>query len=211
MDPIRATKELLRLLIETNRAAHVWRAQMNRVGNKELRLSKTEEADYRRLNRGVVKQMQLLTDGVVVIRSVVKESEDDGWGTPPSGFLEAYQRLHNAAYGTRALQLGDAIGRAPGKALRGRVSTGKEEVRGGAKPGKKLSASRRNVVLDHNAWEFKRSMDRRLRTMSYNITQFLSPTDEQDQVRACTECNKLGEQEWLFCPRCGGKMVSRER
>lgn len=203
MDPVKSANDFRQRLFQAEQAAKDWRRWMNRVAEGEIRLDTRSTEQYRLINASIIRLLRELTDGVVVMK--VKSNEiNDAWGSLPEPTKEAYRNLWERIYGSRALKLGDDIGKAPGKALRGRMSTGKDEVRGGAKPGKSLSASQRSTILDQQAWQFKRTIDRRLRQVTTDIRLFLDGSQAvAHRVTRCTRCGKVGEVDWKFCPRCG--------
>ena len=210
MDPIRSSTELLRLLVEVEKHGRAWRTMLTRVADKELRLGIRDQERFLALNRKIRQLMTDITKDFVEIR-IIHTEVDTSWGQLPEGIRSSYQQLHERVYGSRSLSIGDNIGKAQAKALRGRMTTGKDEVRGGAKPGKKYSAGVRNVVLDHQAWEFKRTIDRRLRAISSDVRTFLGGADESVKCKMCSTCGKIGELDWSFCSRCGKEMVLHER
>jgi hypothetical protein len=54
---------------------------------------------------------------------------------------------------------------------------------------------------------YRSKLDRRIRRMAREIQAFLDGKDVKVESRKCAgKCRKIGEAEWVYCPRCGGPM-----
>lgn len=213
MDPVKSSHYYLRLLIEAGKAERMWRGWMNRVIEGELRLSPSEAEHYKQLNAAILQHLRALSHGLVEVKSMAVEIPD-GWGEMPDGIRRQYQLIYERAYGSRALRLGDDIGKAAAKPLRGRLSSNKDEYRGGAKPGRSYKAGTKNIVVDHQAWEFKRTVDRRLRQVAKDMAYFLAGGRDGEMTGVpptCGACGKIGESGWKYCPRCGKEITRASR
>ena len=131
------------------------------------------------------------------------EGEDGDVLRMPRRFTEVYGLLWDKAYGPRGMQgLGNpnsipGVGKAET-----RVSTGKTSTRAGAIP-KKLK-SRRNVVKNVEAFEFKRKMDARLAIIARDIKLFLDGSREEIRMDQCGRCGKMVSRGWKYCAYCSG-------
>lgn len=124
----------------------------------------------------------------------------------PAPFLDAYQLLHDEVYGTGAVFQDDNAIHGLGKAHRGRTSSDQVETRGGAVQKKKLSASQKNVIKSQRAFNEKTKIDKRLRKIGKEIYDFINKERAiaHDWYVRCSKCKKHMDDEWLYCPRCGG-------
>lgn len=141
-------------------------------------------------------------------RVVVRDTLTDDWGSVPEPLRAAYHRLYETIYGTRALmQTDNPRAKAPRQVVTNDGHTRKIGPTTAAP--KSATASRRNVILDHAAWEFKRGIDRRLKDVTALIRDFNStrsrPAATSAAERQCTHkpCSRLLSPTWEFCPWCG--------
>lgn len=151
-----------------------------------------------------------------VVERVVVQGEA-GAGEPvllPAKLVEAYGLLWDAAYGSGGSQgLGDPnAGQARDGVGKGRqmrvTSSGQSVHRAGAVT--KRDKSTRNVVKSREAFEFKRTVDRRLRKLTADVLLFLEGGRESvvSLARSCPTCGSLCAGDWRFCARCGGRVVT---
>lgn len=133
--------------------------------------------------------------------------EREAISTMPEGFLFRYELLFLAAYGRAVVgvQRRDGEVQVSGARRVVRVSTSQTETRGPAKRGGK-APSAGGVDIGHEAaLAFKRRIDRKLRSLDRDIQRFLRD-DVRAGVRRCSTCRKFGEDDWLYCARCGHPM-----
>ena len=128
----------------------------------------------------------------------------------PSILTGAYELLWYQAYGTGSPSIGDPNSiHGTGKAKRGRTQSDQVETRGGAVQKKKLANSQKDIIKSQRAFSAKTKFDKRLRKLGHEIEVFLNEEKDRthDWVMKCSKCKKMGEDEWLWCPRCGGQMT----
>ncbi len=122
----------------------------------------------------------------------------------------------------RGEELGKATGKVgeSGRARRVREHTGQVDVvgtkvksgsgrSGGGKDNRKTSNQLRNERLLRE----KVKIDKRLRSLGREIVAILEGVkdDGEGQRRCGSKCGRLGQNDWLFCPNCGGPMVDVAR
>ena len=127
----------------------------------------------------------------------------------PRSFLAAYEQLWYKGLagkddgGTGARGAADAeaarVGKASGKGLQGL---------GGAK---RKTYKKYWVIADEEALEMKDKIDKRLRSMTREIEQFLSDSESSESgagagggnQRSCSGCGRRLGVGWNFCSSCG--------
>lgn len=204
MELLNKSTELVRLLTEVIAVTRHRNRYLNQIAVGELRLMPHEAENLTRINRVINRQLEDLTKSTPYVRRVVEIETDLQWGSVPDSFQVAYRHLFERAYGTRSLKLGDdpELGKAQAKR-----SDQKDGARGGAKPSKKSQTSHtRHTILDRKAWEYKRTLDRRLRALAQDIKLFLEGAQFTRATIMCESCYLIGEANWRFCPHCGGAM-----
>lgn len=144
--------------------------------------------------------------GVVTERRLVRSDPEDSWGQLPAVLRESYLILHETAYGTRALRINDST---RAKVSRQSVtSDGQTRHIGPPAASRSSTSSKRNVIMDQAAWEFKRKMDAKLHRLADQIRQW--NTTRQDPKRGfvlCRECSRVLDSTWKFCANCGKRRV----
>ena len=207
MDVNKLSLQLGRLLREARKVARSRNVILNDIAEGKLRLTPVAQAELEQWSRFIREELKYLAEGVVEVKAIITSREDD-WGKMPEGIRNSYSQLFERAYGTRALKLGDDVGKAPAKARRMRTTSTQKQVRGGAKPGKNPAASVKNVVIDHKAWQFKRTVDRRLRTLQSDIRFFLSGGEGSNNrgAKICPSCSTIGSPAWYYCPVDGSEL-----
>jgi hypothetical protein len=128
----------------------------------------------------------------------------------PDAFVFCYERLVDLSFGER--NLGSAGGYDETKVLdekadkvkAGQARRSAEPVKG-AGLGKRGSG--RSPIFTESAVNYRSKLDRRLRRMAREIQAFLDGKGARIESRKCAgKCRKIGEAEWVYCPRCGGPM-----
>lgn len=139
-------------------------------------------------------------------RQVSLSSEGDVLRIMPSGFLLAYQQLWSRAYeGGSVKRDPDAQVASVPSGAKVRLSSGATDARGAARSGgKRAGVSGRAVVRDERAQAMRAGVDRKLRKLAREMSQFLHGAAKAG-VRRCTgrKCRQWAEDGWNFCPRCG--------
>jgi hypothetical protein len=137
----------------------------------------------------------------------------------PKGFLGLYMALIDRGVGERALGSGSGAGNGlavqdSGRSVAGlgQVSSGVVQKRGGAKKGKKPSGGNSSIQFKSQpAIDERGRIDRKLRTVGRQMAAFMADDVSDVARRVCGgKCKKIGESDWLFCPRCGGPMIEQD-
>ena len=133
--------------------------------------------------------------------------EREAVSTMPEGFLFRYELLFLATYGRAIVGAQRRDGEVQISSARRvvRVSTNQTETRGPAKRGGKPSQIGGVDIGREVALGFKRRIDRKLRAIDRDIQRFLRD-DVRAGMRRCSVCRKFGEDDWLYCARCGHPM-----
>lgn len=139
-------------------------------------------------------------------------------GHIPEALVTAYDVLWVKSYGTDAAFIGDPNsltrgvgGKAVGKGNQMRMSSSDEKLARAGASGKGGGAgSRKSIIKDERAFEFKRKMDKRMRRMAVEIDHWLrfsAPMDKgsEDSLK-CSGCKRYCERDWRFCARCGASL-----
>lgn len=144
--------------------------------------------------------------------------------------VTAYEALWIKTYGSGAGYIGDPNALVPTGAggNQSKMSGSGERVyRGVAKSkGGGLGASRRSIIKDERAFDFKRKMDKRMRRMASEIDEWLRSTNvsgvdiktggrgrggEREGSVRCGDCQCFVERDWRFCARCGAPRAIASR
>lgn len=174
--------------------------QTDRVVRRELtRMAETGGVapdEVKRLALAINEILMEMGDarGVKLIKRTVEEARPEI--DTPSLFREAYEKLHLRSYQSAS---------SPSMTSdRGMAVYGKK---GKFASGKPSGDSSRAVIRDRRLWEYKRRVDKKLRKLAGEIELQLSGySGDRTEQKRCTACKKLGEDDWSYCPRCGGKM-----
>lgn len=139
-------------------------------------------------------------------------------GHIPENLVTMYEALWIKTYGSSAGYIGDPNSLTPAKAGGNQMKMGgsNERVhRGVAKGGRAGgNASRKTIIKDERAFEFKRKMDKRMRRMAVEIEEWIKSSKvmgvdvvegESGEVTVprCERCQSFIDREWRFCARCG--------
>lgn len=132
----------------------------------------------------------------------------------PKDFLFVYLMLMDATYGEGSL------GSGPGYRDDEIPGTGRQvnpwpltsvAPQSGQAAHKKFVGKSKDFVRSQKNSDLKDRTDRRLRKLTRELKYELSGHTGQKEpkaIRKCSgKCKKIGESEWLYCPRCGGPMV----
>ena len=83
----------------------------------------------------------------------------------------------------------------------------------GKKTGPKKSATKRvgktaRTMREERMWKYRQKVDKRLRKIAREIADVLDGKPERlAAARRCTgKCQRFGDDDWVFCARCGGPM-----
>lgn len=137
----------------------------------------------------------------------------------PKGFLGLYMALIDRGVGERALGSGSGAGNGlavpdSGRAVAGlgQVASGVVQKRGGAKKGKKPSGGNGSLEFaNKGAIDYRSKTDRKLRAIGREMSTYLGDDVSVGGVRVCAgKCKRIGESDWIYCPRCGGPMAERD-
>jgi hypothetical protein len=165
-----------------------------------------------------------VTDGGVGSGGVYKKVKIDGELSAetviaflPSGFLFAYEQLVEQGYSSRQFggnpasplsQASQIKGKSPRKTS-GRLNSGHVDKTLMAGKGKRPSPPEIQMQSE-KAVNYRKNIDRRLRRLAREIKAFLAGEAGENSgavSRKCAgKCGKLGEADWMYCPRCGGPM-----
>lgn len=134
----------------------------------------------------------------------------------PGQFVDAYEAMVAAAFnsgggmdgvaGVSVGELGKADGRAQGQ---WRVSSSDVTTIGtvAATSVKQVGKTAR-TMRDERFFRLKVKIDKRLRGIAREVLASLNATDLNSCLRVCSgRCKKIGDSEWIYCPRCGGPMA----
>lgn len=186
-------KEVLKYLKAANEADRRLRRQLNGI----VDAGGVAGVELKRLSMLINEILIEMGDarGVRLIRRTVEDVRPEV-ETPPI-FREAYEKLHLRSY--------QSASSPPMTNDRGMAVYGKK---GRFASGKPTGDSSRAVIKDRRLWEYKRRVDKKLRKIGAEIETALSGYSDgrTEQQKRCTACMKLGEDDWSFCPRCGGAM-----
>ena len=143
-------------------------------------------------------------------------------GHIPDGLVTAYEALWIKTYGSGAGYIGDPNSLTPDKAggNQMKMSGSDERVHRGVAKGKPGgNASRRSIIKDEKAFNFKRKIDKRMRRLASEIDEWMRSTkvagvdisEAQGEVSGggaprCGGCHKFIDREWRFCASCGGDL-----
>lgn len=136
--------------------------------------------------------------------------------------VTAYEALWIKTYGSGAGYIGDPNALVPSGAGGNQFKMGGsgERVYRGVAKGGGGSGSRRSIIKDEKAFNFKRKMDKRMRRMASEINEFMisSKVSGIEIVEAgggvggrgaprCAGCKCFVDREWRFCASCGVRCV----
>lgn len=132
--------------------------------------------------------------------------------------VTAYEALWIKTYGSGAGYIGDPNALVPSGAGGNQFKMGGsgERVYRGVAKGGGGSGSRRSIIKDEKAFNFKRKMDKRMRRMASEINEFMisSKVSGIEVVEAgskgaprCAGCKCFVDREWRFCASCGARCV----
>lgn len=190
-----------------------------------LNRARVQKREFDKLMQGVVDaglpiaERELLRElslawskGLEDMGAVVKVAhpvEFPATGQLPTKLRETYELLWIRTYGSGALFTGDGNAEKVGTAGQGwRLRSDKEQHRGPASRGRSLSASRRNVIQDQKAYDFKRAIDKRLERIARDVRAFLAGADtDEDETGVCIKCGRIAARGWKFCPHDGGRIA----
>lgn len=140
-------------------------------------------------------------------------------GHIPDGLVTAYEALWIKTYGSGAGYIGDPNSLTPDKAggNQMKMSGSDERVhRGVAKGRAGGNASRKSIIKDERAFNFKRKIDKRMRRLASEIDEWMRSTKVAgvevgeggagDGAPRCGGCHKFIDREWRFCASCGGDL-----
>lgn len=188
-----------------------YRRRLARVGGDD---------GYEPLSQAEHERMAQLGDlarelGIIETRvAIVRDLEADGEARLPEKIVRVYGLLWDMAYGPRSAQgMGDENaglardGVGKGRQLRV-ASSGEAVYRSGAVT--RRDKSKRNVVRDREAFEFKRRIDARLSRMAKEVQLFLDGSRDAVVLSGTSPCScgKMCLNEWSYCAHCGAR---RER
>lgn len=140
-------------------------------------------------------------------------------GFLPKKFVHLYEQLCDRSYGERRLDASgsmrtqdDGGGRSQAHKSKGRTSSGQVDKTLVASTQGKTKNHAEISMKDERAVDFRRLIDRRLRRLARDIEEFLSGGEvlRAGKRRCGGRCRKIGEPDWLYCPRCGGPMQEEE-
>lgn len=190
---------------------------LNKIAEGELMLNSDQFAELQLRNRVIRELVRELADEFLpahVTRAMAGDTTDDRLDAVrglPARLQGSYALLASTAFGWHTPEADmKQLGRADGKGVEWRTTTGKEQQGRAAKGVKKFGAGK-SVVKNEVAFEKKVAIDKKLRKISIEIEQFLSMTTEELTRNQCSNnrCKKFGDPGWAHCPRCGSKMETR--
>lgn len=129
--------------------------------------------------------------------------------------VTAYEALWIKTYGSGAGYIGDPNALVPQGAGGNQFKMGNsgERVYRGVAKGGGGSGSRRSIIKDEKAFNFKRKMDKRMRRMAAEINEFMVSSKVSGAGRelveagggapCCSGCKRFIERGWRFCASCG--------
>jgi hypothetical protein len=181
----------------------------------ELRPTPAEREQMIIMEREVTQHLADLSNHATPRARVVSVEEEAGAGSGdrlPKTLSDAYMLLVHAAYGSDpAIRMGDpAVINGLGRA-RPRTSTNQPEGVGGSarKIKSKPGQAARSVIKDRESYELKLRIDRRLRKLAHEIEDHLAGEQGSGRtIRLCSHCNRIGEEEWTWCPHYGHEMTT---
>ena len=136
----------------------------------------------------------------------------------PDSFVLFYSGLVDRSYGERRLDASGSMApptgspRVKAKKSSGRTNSGSVERTLVATGGSGKEKNRSEIGFkDEDSVDYRKKIDRRLRRIAREIEEFLAGGNGESLKsgkRKCGgRCRKIGDPEWLFCPRCGGPMI----
>lgn len=187
---------------------------LNRVAEGEVELTPDQRSSLKHSEKKIRELLEELAEGVVHRSRVVTMEEVAAEREAlPKGLREQYELLWCRAYGSDpAVSVGDAnVIRGVGKRTTRSDSGQKVNVPGAPTATKKFGSNQRNVIQNRRAYDFKNKVDRKLRRISHDIEEELAGRVTIFKVNICSHCARLGDEDWRFCPSCGGTMKEEER
>lgn len=153
---------------------------------------------------------------------VVKHRQE---GHVDERLVTAYEALWIKTYGSGAGYIGDPNALVPKGAGGNQMKmadSGERVYRGVAKGGAVAGRSRRSIIKDEHAFNFKRKIDKRMRRLATEIDEYMRTVripggsgsgpgggegseGEESSVARCTGCQCFMEDSWRFCARCGNR------
>lgn len=155
---------------------------------------------------------------------VVKHRQE---GHVDERLVTAYEALWIKTYGSGAGYIGDPNALTPvgagGNQMK-MADSGERVYRGVAKGGAAAGRSRRSIIKDEHAFNFKRKIDKRMRRLATEIDEYMRTVripggsgsgpgggggegseGEESSVARCMGCQCFMEDSWRFCARCGNR------
>lgn len=148
---------------------------------------------------------------------VVKHRQE---GHVDERLVTAYEALWIKTYGSGAGYIGDPNALTPvgagGNQMK-MADSGERVYRGVAKGGAVAGRSRRSIIKDEHAFNFKRKIDKRMRRLATEIDEYMRTVripgggggegseGEESSVARCMGCQCFMEDSWRFCARCGNR------
>jgi hypothetical protein len=132
----------------------------------------------------------------------------------PKKFVWFYEQLVDLGYGEKRVDGGsgrrrDDVGRSSGLKATGRLSSGHVDKTLTAATAGKTKNHAEIQFKNEKAVDFRRLVDRRLRRLAREIEEFLvegSGKLRSGKRKCGGRCKKIGDPDWVYCPRCGGPM-----
>lgn len=212
-------KALKKLLVDAEAGMKAYARELNRVAEGEVMMTPEERGSW----QGQVREIDELLEGLmrgIAGRRVERLESEGGMNDAhalPERLRTAYSMLCDSVYGSLTGWNIDEHAEKV-KSNRGWVTkTDTPRERGGARSAKKFGSGRA-VIKDERALVFKRRMDKKIRRIYLEIEQFYEKESEarkegginEGTVKVCGACNKVGEDDWKHCPRCGNTMKWRD-